>query len=109
MVANQLILRWGDYPGRPSIIASVLKHGSRRQKSQWQSDGMQYGARKTQLAIGGFAAAWPREPRTVSNLSWKRPETGFALRGSKKELSLADTLILPSETKFRLLASRIVR
>ena len=36
--ANELILRWRDYPGGPSVITSVLIRERGRQEGQSQSD-----------------------------------------------------------------------
>ena len=48
-------------------------------------------------------------PSRAKYIFFKRQETGFSFSTSREERGLADTLTLPSETNFRLLASGIVR
>lgn len=60
--ANQLILRWRDYPGGPSVIPSVLTK-ARGSESEW------WDGRKTQWAIPGFEdEGKSHKPRNASSL-----------------------------------------
>lgn len=104
MKLRLLNLRGGDYPGSPG--ANVIKMSLLVKEGGWRVSIRMMRLRKARSATAGFADARPGVKSVSGLLNWKRPERGSYFRASRKECSLANTLV---ETYFGFLNCRTVR